>query len=79
MDPNPLPTQSGTRELPPRYTAPAEINAKARFAYWSEQAWRSAAIDVSPPPAGPYATADERGRTRTSRVMAIFHIASMTP
>jgi hypothetical protein len=75
LDRNPYPTQPGTRELPPRYTAPAGINPNARLAYWSEQAWRSAALDVSPPPAGPFAYAEQRGRTRSSRVMAIVHIA----
>lgn len=75
LDRNPYPSQAGTHELPPRYSAPSGVNAKARLAYWDEQAWRSAAFDVTPPPAGPFAYAEQRGRTRSSRVMAIFHIA----
>lgn len=75
LERNPYPTQPNTHELPPRYSAPAGRNAAARFAYWSEQAWRSAVFDVTPPPAGPFAFAEQRGRTRSSRVMAIFHIA----
>lgn len=75
LDRNPYPTQEGTHELPPRYAAPNGANAKARLAYWSEQAWRSSALDVTPPPAGPSQYAEQRGRTRSSRVMAIFHLA----
>lgn len=75
LEPNPYPTQPHTRELPPRYSAPAGVNATARLAYWSEQAWRAAVFDVTPPPAGPFAFPEQRGRTRSSRVMAIFHIA----
>ena len=75
LEPNLYPTQPNTHELPPRYSAPAGVNATARLAYWSEQAWRSAVFDVTPPPSGPFAFAEQRGRTRSSRVMAIFHIA----
>jgi len=75
FDRNPYPSQAGTHELPPRYRAPPGVNAKARLAYWSEQAWRSAVFDVTPPPTGPFAYAEQRGRTRSSRAMAIFHIA----
>ncbi len=75
LEPNPYPTQPTTHELPPRYGAPAGVDATARLAYWSEQAWRSAVFDVTPPPSGPFAFAEQRGRTRSSRVMAIFHIA----
>jgi membrane-associated phospholipid phosphatase len=75
LEPNPYPTQPNTHELPPRYSAPAGVNATARLAYWSEQAWRVAVFDVTPPPSGPFAFAEQRGRTRSSRVMAIFHIA----
>jgi membrane-associated phospholipid phosphatase len=75
LDRNPYPTQQGTHELPPRYTAPSGVNAKARLAYWSEQAWRCATFDISPPPAGAFWYAEQKGRTRSSRVMAIFHIA----
>jgi hypothetical protein len=75
LDRNPFPTQSGTYEMSWRYTAPSGVNAKARLAYWSEQAWRCAATDVATPPAGPFWYAEQRGRTRSSRVMAIFHIA----
>ena len=75
LEPNPYPTQPDTHELPPRYSAPAGVNATARLAYWSEQAWRAAVFDVTPPPSGPFAFAEQRGRTRSSRVMAIFHIA----
>jgi hypothetical protein len=75
LEPALYPSQAGTRELPPRYSAPAGPNATARFAYWNEQAWRAIAIDHTPPPAGPSAYGEQRGRTRSSRVLAIFHIA----
>jgi len=75
LDRNPYPTQPNTRELPPRYTAPPGVNPTARLAWWSEQAWRTAVYDITPPPAGPFQFAEQRGRTRSSRVMAIFHIA----
>jgi hypothetical protein len=75
LDPAPWPSQSGTHELTWRYTAPTGANPNARLAYWSEQGWRTIAIDHTPPPAGPSAYSEQRGRTRSSRVMAIVHIA----
>jgi hypothetical protein len=75
LEPAPYPSQQNSQEPPRRYSAPAGPNAAARLAYWSEQSWRTIAIDHTPPPAGPSAYGEQRGRTRSSRVMAIFHIA----
>lgn len=75
QEPAPLPSQPGTRELPLRHSAPSGSDAVARLAYWNDLAMRVNGVDHAPPPAGPSATSDERGRTRTSRVMAIFSIA----
>jgi len=75
QEPAPLPSQPGTRELPLRHSAPSGPDAVARLAYWNDLAMRVNGVDHAPPPAGPSATSDERGRTRTSRVMAIFSIA----
>lgn len=73
--PAPYPSQPGTQELPLRYNAPPGANASARLLYWNNLAQRAMAIDTTPPPAGPTLYSEQRGRTRTSRVMAIFHIA----
>jgi membrane-associated phospholipid phosphatase len=75
LEPAPWPSQSGTHEPPWRYPAPAGANPNARLAYWSEQAWRAIAIDHTPPPTGPSAYGEQRGRTRSSRAMAIVSIA----
>jgi membrane-associated phospholipid phosphatase len=75
LDPVLYPSQPNTHEAPWRYAAPAAPNASARLAYWSEQAWRTIAIDHTPPPAGPSVDAEQAGPTHSSRVMAIFHIA----
>jgi hypothetical protein len=69
------PSQPNSHEPPWRYAAPPGPNASARLAYWSEQAWRTIAIDHTPPPAGPSAYFEQAGPTRSSRVLAIFHIA----
>jgi len=69
-------TQPGTQELPPRYAAPAGANAKARLAWWNEAAQRTIALDHTPAVVGNIELeAEQLGPTRTSRVMAIFHIA----
>jgi hypothetical protein len=69
-------TQSGTRELPPRYRAPAGPNPVARLAYWNERALSAIAVDHAPPVQGGTSVAAEQlGPTRTSRVLAIVHIA----
>ena len=69
-------TQPGTLELPPRYTAPTGANAKARLAWWNEAAQRAIAFDHTPAVVGNVELeAEQLGPTRTSRVMAIFHIA----
>jgi membrane-associated phospholipid phosphatase len=73
--PAPYPSQPDSRPNPLRYPAPSGPNAAARLAYWSEQAWRTIAIDHTPPPAGPSTYFEQAGPTRSSRVMAIFHIA----
>lgn len=68
--------QPGTRELPPRYAPPAGPNARARLAYWNEAALRAIAVDHTPGIVGGAALdAEQLGPTRTSRVMAIVHIA----
>jgi hypothetical protein len=69
------PSQPNSHEPPWRYAVPPGPNASARLAYWSEQAWRTIAIDHTPPPAGPSAYFEQAGPTRSSRVLAIFHIA----
>lgn len=71
----PYPSQPGTSELPLRYGPPAGPDARARLAYWTDLAMSAIAIDHTPPPAGPTPVTEHRGRTRTSRVMAIVHIA----
>jgi membrane-associated phospholipid phosphatase len=69
-------TQPGTQELPPRYNAPAGPNPTARLAYWNEVALRAIAVDHTPPfTYGPSVGAEQLGPTRTSRVLAIVHIA----
>jgi hypothetical protein len=75
FDPASYPSQPDSRETPPRYAPPPGPNASARLAYWSEQAWRTIAIDHAPPPAGPTIDSEQAGPTHSSRVMAIFHIA----
>jgi hypothetical protein len=69
-------TQAGTRDLPPRYAAPAGPNPTARLAYWNEVALRANALDHTPPFVGESRVAGEQlGPTRTSRALAIVHIA----
>ena len=69
-------TQPGTRELPPRYHAPAGPNPTGRLAYWNEVALRANAVDHTPPfTAGTNVVAEQLGPTRTSRALAIVHIA----
>jgi len=75
LDPVLYPSQANTHEAPWRYAAPPGPGAAARLAYWSEQAWRTIAIDHTPPPAGPSIDTEQAGPTHSSRVMAIFHIA----
>jgi membrane-associated phospholipid phosphatase len=69
-------TQPGTRELPPRYRAPTGPGAKPRLAYWNEVALRAVAVDHTPAfLGGSTIVAEQPGPTRTSRVLAIVHIA----
>jgi membrane-associated phospholipid phosphatase len=69
-------TQPGTRELPPRYSPPAGPNATLRLAYWNEVALRAIAVDHTPPYlASDIVAAEQPGPGRTSRVLAIVHIA----
>jgi membrane-associated phospholipid phosphatase len=69
-------TQPGTQELPPRYSAPARPNPTARLAYWNEVALRAIAVDHTPPFTEDTSVgAEQLGPTRTSRVLAIVHIA----
>lgn len=75
FDPATYPSQPDARESPSRYRAPPGPNPAARLAYWSEQAWRTIAIDHTPPPAGPTVDSEQAGPTHSSRVLAIFHIA----
>ena len=69
-------TQPGTQALPLRYNAPAGANPGARFAYWTNLAWQVIAIDHTPPlPDGADLDADQLGPTRSSRALAIVHLA----
>src|SRR4051812_33291122 len=69
------PSQPGTTELAPRHPAPAGPDPRARLAYWYEIGLRTLAIDHTRPPAGPAPVAEQRGRTRSSRALAIVHLA----
>jgi hypothetical protein len=69
-------TQPGTQELPPRYRPPPAPDPSLRLAYWNEVALRAIAVDHTPPYLGSATVAAEQpGPTRTSRVLAIVHIA----
>jgi hypothetical protein len=69
-------TQPGTKPLPLRYIAPAGPNPTARLAYWNDVALRANAVDHAPPFAGDTRVAGEQyGPTRTSRALAIVHLA----
>jgi membrane-associated phospholipid phosphatase len=68
-------TQPGTAELPPRYQPPAGHNPSARLAYWNEVASRAVAIDHTPPLAGAAFAPEQLGPTRSSRALAIVHLA----
>ncbi|MES3020170.1 MAG: vanadium-dependent haloperoxidase [Pseudomonadota bacterium] len=69
-------TQPGTRELPLRHHAPPGPNAVARLAYWNELALRAVAADHTPAFAGgALLAAEQPGPTRSSRALAIVHIA----
>ncbi len=75
VDPQYL-TQMGTHELPLRYNAPAGPNAAARFAYWTNLAWAVNAYDHTPPMTpGVERDAEQLGPTRSSRALAIIHLA----
>jgi len=69
-------TQPGTHELPLRYSAPSEPNPTPRLAYWSDVAWSAIAVDHTPPvTAATNVGAEQLGPTRSSRALAIVHIA----
>ena len=69
-------TRPDTRELPPRYSPPAGPNPTLRLAYWNEVAQRAVAVDHTPAyPGEPPRTPEQLGPTRTSRALAIVHIA----
>jgi hypothetical protein len=69
-------TQPGTTELPPRYSPPAGPDASRRLAYWNEVALFAMAFDSTPPLPGQLSVpAEQSGPTRSSRVMAIVHLA----
>lgn len=69
-------TQAGTRELPARYRAPSGPRPTARLAYWNERALSAIALDHTPPfVAAASVAAEQLGPTRTSRALAIVHIA----
>lgn len=69
-------TQPGTTELPPRYSPPAGPDASRRLAYWNEVALFAMARDGTPPfPGQPSVIAEQSGPTRTTRVLAILHLA----
>jgi hypothetical protein len=75
IDPATYPSQANIHQSPWRYLAPPSANATARLAYWSDLAWHTIAIDHTPPPAGSSSMPEQAGPTRSSRAMAIFHIA----
>lgn len=70
-------TQAGTSELPLRYGVPAGVNPVARLVYWNELVQRVEGFDHVLPtnPNAPRQMPEQWGRTRTSRVYAIIHIA----
>ena len=69
-------TQPGTQELPLRYSAPSGANPTPRLAYWSDVAWSAIAVDHTPPViAATNFSAEQLGPTRSSRALAIVHIA----
>jgi hypothetical protein len=69
-------TQPGTIELPPRYNPPAGPSPALRLAYWNEAGLRAIAFDAAPPfPGQPPVNFDQLGPTRSSRAMAMVHIA----
>jgi hypothetical protein len=70
-------TQPGATEAPPRYRAPSGANPLARLVYWNELVQRVQGYDhVVPTDANaPAYMPEQAGRTRTSRVFAIVHIA----
>ena len=69
-------TQPNTRALPPRYAAPAGPNPTLRLAYWNEVALSANALDHTPAfPGAPVTTAEQPGPTRSSRALAIVHLA----
>ncbi|WP_426191692.1 vanadium-dependent haloperoxidase [Massilia sp. DWR3-1-1] len=75
VDPQYL-TQPGTAELPLRYQAPPGAAAAARFAYWTNLAWQVVAYDhTAPAQAGLERDAEQLGPTRSSRALAIVHLA----
>jgi len=68
-------TQPGTRQLPPRYNPPPGPNASARLAYWNEVALTAVAVDDTPSLSGPAFAPEQLGPTRSSRALAIVHLA----
>ncbi len=69
-------TQPGTSELPLRHRLTDAIDPLASLAYWNDVALRSNAIDHTPPMAAGIAAQPEQfGPHRTSRALAIVHIA----
>jgi hypothetical protein len=68
--------QAGASHLPHRHRPPAGPSPAARLAYWNEVALNAIAIDHTPPAAGgPPGAGEQLGPTRSSRVLAIVHIA----
>lgn len=69
-------TQPGTGELPLRHRLGNDVDPLASLAYWNDVALRSNAIDhAQPMVAGVAASPDQFGPHRTSRALAIVHIA----
>jgi membrane-associated phospholipid phosphatase len=69
-------TRPGTTELPLRYAPPAGPDARARLAYWNEVALTTLALDSTPSfPGQPSTPAEQPGPARSSRAMAIVHLA----
>jgi membrane-associated phospholipid phosphatase len=69
-------TRPGTAALPPRYSPPAGLDANARLAWWNEAALNTLVLDATPAfPGQPSIAAEQPGPTRSSRAMAIVHLA----
>jgi hypothetical protein len=89
----PVPLRGGVREaycpriapspqpqkVPARHPAPRAIDAVARLFYWNEVALNTIALDHTPVTPGQLRIFGEQfGPTRTSRALAIIHLAILS-